>query len=206
MDHHFHSYVKLQEGTRWNWILPSCALHPGLGTKMPQQAGILYIRSPNRKTPWKKAAPGSKTPWLWRTEKPQNCTPKMPNVTSETHRKWCFWLLFPLAAAMNFSYLYIRSPNRKTPWKKAAPGSKTLWLWRTEKPQNCTPKMPNMTSETHRKWCFWLLFPLAAAMNFSYLYIRSPNRKTPWKKAAPWQQNTMALKDGEAPKLYPENA
>ena len=185
MGHHFHSYVKLQEGTRWNWILPSCALHPGLGTKMPQQAGILYIRSPNRKTPWKKAAPGSKTPWLWRTEKPQNCTPKMPNVTSETHRKWCFWLLFPLAAAMNFSYLYIRSPNRKTPWKKAAPGSKTLWLWRTEKPQNCTPKMPNMTSETHRKWCFWLLFPLAAAMNFSYLYIRSPNRKTPWKKAAP---------------------
>ena len=145
----------------------------------------LYIRSPNRKTPWKKAAPGSKTPWLWRTEKPQNCTPKMPNVTSETHRKWCFWLLFPLAAAMNFSYLYIRSPNRKTPWKKAAPGSKTPWLWRTEKPQNCTPKMPNATSETHRKWCFWLLFPLAAAMNFSYLYIRSPNRKTPWKKAAP---------------------
>ena len=145
----------------------------------------LYIRSPNRKTPWKKAAPGSKTPWLWRTEKPQNCTPKMPNATSETHRKWCFWLLFPLAAAMNFSYLYIRSPNRKTPWKKAAPGSKTPWLWRTEKPQNCTPKMPNVTSETHRKWCFWLLFPLAAAMNFSYLYIRSPNRKTPWKKAAP---------------------
>ena len=145
----------------------------------------LYIRSPNRKTPWKKAAPGSKTPWLWRTEKPQNCTPKMPNATSETHRKWCFWLLFPLAAAMNFSYLYIRSPNRKTPWKKAAPGSKTPWLWRTEKPQNCTPKMPNATSETHRKWCFWLLFPLAAAMNFSYLYIRSPNRKTPWKKAAP---------------------
>ena len=166
----------------------------------------LYIRSPNRKTPWKKAAPGSKTPWLWRTEKPQNCTPKMPNATSETHRKWCFWLLFPLAAAMNFSYLYIRSPNRKTPWKKAAPGSKTPWLWRTEKPQNCTPKMPNATSETHRKWCFWLLFPLAAAMNFSYLYIRSPNRKTPWKKSSSRQQNTMALKDGEAPKLYLENA
>ena len=164
----------------------------------------LYIRSPNRKRPWKKSPPGGETPCLWRTEKPQNCTPKMPNVTSETHRKWCFWLLFPLAAAMNFSYLYIRSPNRKTPWqksppggetpclwragqasKKAAPGSKTPWLWRTEKPQNCTPKMPNVTSETHRKWCFWLLFPLAAAMNFSYLYIRSPNRKTPWKKSPP---------------------
>ena len=88
----------------------------------------------------------------------------------------CFWFLFLLAAAMNFSYLYIRSPNRKTPWKKSPPGGETPCLWRTEKPQNCTPKMPNVTSETHRKWCFWLLFPLAAAMNFSYPYIRSPNR------------------------------
>ena len=124
----------------------------------------LYIRSPNGKTPWKKSPPGGETPCLWRTEKPQNCTPKMPNVTSETHRKWCFWLLFPLAAAMNFSYLYIRSPNGKTPWKKSPPGGETPCLWRTEKPQNCTPKMPNVTSETHRKWCFWLLFPLAVAM------------------------------------------
>ena len=147
--------------------------------------GYLYIRSLNGKTPWKKSPPGGETPCLWRTEKPQNCTPKMPNVTSETHRKWCFWLLFPLAAAMNFSYLYIRSPNGKTPWKKSPPGGETPCLWRTEKPQNCTPKMPNVTSETHRKWCFWLLFPLAAAMNFSYLYIRSPNGKTPWKKSPP---------------------
>ena len=145
----------------------------------------LFIRSPNGKTPWKKSPPGGETPCLWRTEKPQNCTPKMPNVTSETHRKWCFWLLFPLAAAMNFSYLYIQSPNGKTPWKKSPPGGETPCLWRTEKPQNCTPKMPNVTSETHRKWCFWLLFPLAAAMNFSYLYIRSPNGKTPWKKSPP---------------------
>jgi hypothetical protein len=51
------------------------------------------------------------------------------------------WLLFPLAAAMNFGYLLLLwiwslatfsscwSPDRKTPWQ-----------WRTEKPQNCTPK------------------------------------------------------------------
>ena len=65
--------------------------------------------------------------------------------------------------------------------------------------------LPNVTSETHRKWCFWLLFPLAAAMNFSYLYIRSPNGKTPWKNHLPGR-NTMPLKDGEAPKLHPENA
>ena len=166
----------------------------------------LYIRSPNRKTPWKKSPPGGETPCLWRTEKPQNCTPKMPNVASETHRQWCFWLLFPLAAAMNSSYLNIRSPNRKTPWKKSPPGGETPCLWRTEKPQNCTPKMPNVASETHRQWCFWLLFPLAAAMNSSYLNIRSPNRKTPWKKSPPGGETTMPLKDGEAPKLHPQNA
>ena len=114
----------------------------------------------------KKQLPAAKHHGSEGRRSPQNCTPKMPNVTSETHRKWCFWLLFPLAAAMNFSYLYIRSPNRKTPWKKAAPGSKTPWLWRTEKPQNCTPKMPNATSETHRKWCFWLLFPLCCCHEF----------------------------------------
>ena len=131
----------------------------------------LYIRSPNRKTPWKKSPPGGETPCLWRTEKPQNCTPKMPNAASETHRQWCFWLLFPLAAAMNSSYLYIRSPNRKTPWKKSPPGGETPCLWRTEKPQNCTPKMPNVTSETHRKWWFWRLFPLAAAMNMKFGYL-----------------------------------
>ena len=142
------------------------------------------------------------TPCLWRTEKPQNCTPKMPNVTFETHRKWCFWLLFPLAAAMNFSYLYIRSPNGKTPWKKSPPGGETPCLWRTEKPQNCTPKMPNVTSETHRKWCFWLLFPLAAAMNFSYLYIRSPNGKTPWKNHLPGAKH-HASEGRRSPKIAP---
>ena len=109
----------------------------------------------------------------------------MPNVTSETDRKWCFWLLFPLAAAMNFGHLYIRSANGKTPWKKSPPGSKTPCPWRTEKPQNCTSKMPNVTSETDRKWCFWVLFPLAAAMNFGRLYSRSPNGKTQWKKSLP---------------------
>ena len=150
-------------------------------------------------------SPDGKTPCLWRTEKRQNCTPKMPNVTSETDRKWCFWLLFPLAAAMNFGYLYIRSPNGKTPWKKSPPGSKTPCLWRTEKPQNCTSKMPNVTSETDRKWCFWLLFPLAAAMNFGYLYIRSPNGKTPWKKSPPGSK-TPCLWRTEKPQLHLENA
>ena len=147
----------------WFWLLFPLAA--------AMNFGYLYIRSPNGKTPWKKSPAGRETPCLWRTEKLQNCTPKMPNVTSETHRKWWFWLLFPLAAAMNFGYLYIRSPNGKTPWKKSPAGRETPCLWRTEKPQNCTPKMPNVTSETHRKWWFWLLFPLAAAMNFGYLFL-----------------------------------
>ena len=122
--------------------------------------------------------------------------------------------------AMKFGYLYIRSLNGKTPWKKSPPGGETPCLWRTEKPQNCTPKMPNVTSETHRKWCFWLLFPLAAAMNFSYLYIRSPNGKNtmeknhlpegrqrllllllcPQRHGPPGRGNTMALKDEQSPK------
>ena len=174
--------------------------------------GYLYIRSPNGKTPWKKSPAGRETPCLWRTEEPQNCTPKMPNVTSETNRKWWFWLLFPLAAAINFGYLYIRSPNGKTPWKKSPAGRETPCLWRTEKPQNCTPKMPNVTSETHRKWWFWLLFPLAAAMNFGYLFLlllqrllllllvlgcenTMENRETPCL----WRTE-------KAPKLHPENA
>ena len=150
------------------------------------------------------------TPCLWRTEKPQNYTPKMPNVTSETHRKWCFWVLFPLAVAMNFGYLYIRSPNGKTPWKKSLrqillpaaassktaskkspPGGETPCLWRTEKPQNCTPKMPNVTSETHRKWCFWLLFPLAAAMNFGYLFLLLLQRLLLLLRLVPQWKNTM---------------
>ena len=155
----------------------------------------------------------------------------MPNVTSETHRKWCFWLLLPLAAAMNFGYLFLLllqrlllllllPPDGKTPWKKSPPGSKTPCLWRTEKPQNCTPKMPNVTSETHRKWWFWLLFPLAAAMNFGCLFLLLlqrllllplllllvPGWKNTMEKITSRQQNTMPLKDGEAPKLHPENA
>ena len=182
----------------------------------------LYIRSLNGKTPWKKSPPGGETLCLWRTEKPQNCTPKMPNVTSETHRKWCFWLLFPLAAAMNFSYLYIRSPNGKTPWKKSPPGGETPCLWRTEKPQNCTPKMPNVTSETHRKWCFWLLFLLLLLWilaSFSSCYCRgfccccgwSPDGKTHVWETVPRQERSPASNNALCPRvpnvrnLYPNH-
>ena len=48
----------------------------------------------------------------------------------------------------------------------------------------------------------WLLFPLAAAMNFSYLYIQSPNGENTMEKITSRGRNTMPLKDGEAPKLH----
>ena len=116
-------------------------------------------------------SPDTKTQWQWRTEKHQNCTPKMPNVTSETHRKWWFWRLFPLLLWIlaTFFSCCCRGFCCCCCW---SPDTKTQWQWRTEKHQNCTPKMPNVTSETHRKWWFWRLFPLAAAMNFGYCRCR----------------------------------
>ena len=117
--------------------------------------------SSDGKTPWKKSLPGSKTQCLCRTETRQNCTSKMPNVTSETHRQWwwndafgCFFSLLLLLWIL--ATFYIRPPNRNTPGprmgkhhgKKSPPHRETPCLWRTEKPQNCTPKMPKVTSET----------------------------------------------------------
>ena len=68
--------------------------------------------------------------------------------------------------------------------------------------QNCTPKMPNVTSETHRKCCFWFLFLLAAAINFGYLFLLLLQRLLLLLLLVPGWENTMAVKDGEAPKLH----
>ena len=48
-----------------------------------------------------------------------------------------------------------------------------------------------------------MLFPLAAAMNFGYLFLLLLQRLL---LLVPGWENTMAVKDGEAPKLHPENA
>ena len=115
---------------------------------------------------------------------------KLPNVTSETHRKWGF-----------LSYL-----SR----------SKTRLLGRGKTAQNHSPrtgkhhgsegrrrrkkggeKLPNVTSETHRKWGF-----------LSYL-SRSKTRflgeERPRKTTAPGRGNTMAVKDGEGGKKAAKN-
>ena len=52
---------------------------------------------------------------------------------------------------------------------------------------------------------FLLLFPLAAAMNFGYLFLLLLQRLLLLLLVPGWE-NTMAVKDGEAPKLHPENA
>ena len=98
----------------------------------------------------------------------------MPNVTSETHNSSSI----AVAAAMHFGYLFLLllhrllllmllAPGWKTPWKKSPAGRKTPCLGRTEKPQNCTPKMPNVTSETHNSTSI----AVAAAMHFGYLFL-----------------------------------
>ena len=121
-----------------------------------------------------RTTPSSKSPWQWRTEKHQNCAQKLPNVTSETHRKRddfsYFFLLFPPAAAApapatllkpieknDCSYFFLlfpaAAPAPATPVagcdakNRTTPSSKSPWQWRTEKHQNCTRKLPNVTSE-----------------------------------------------------------
>ena len=49
------------------------------------------------------------------------------------------------------------------------------------------------------------LFPLAAAMNFGYLFLLLQKLLLLLLLVPGWE-NTMAVKDGEAPKLHPENA
>ena len=134
-------------------------------------------------------SPDGKTPLRWRTEKLQNCTPKMPNVTSETHRKWWFWLLFLLAAAIIIIVVVV------------------------------VVKMPNVTSETVEKtivfggftatagcYCHLLLAtfaPNAAADNrMPYLLLLLVNRTS--NKSTCRQQNTLPLKDELAPESPPK--
>jgi len=52
---------------------------------------------------------------------------------------------------------------------------------------------------------FWLPFPPAAA-EVLLLLLLVPGWKNTMEKITSRQGNTMPLKDGEAPKLYPENA
>jgi len=106
----------------------------------------------------------------------QNCTPKMLNVTSETRRKWWFWLFFsccrcyefwlpfPIAAAEAFA---AAAAGPRMGKHHGSEGRRN-----TEKPQN------------QRLLLLLLLLLLLV----------------------PGWENTMAVKDRETPKLHPENA
>ena len=107
----------------------------------------------------------------------------MPNVSSEILEKQPFSTASVACGCCS-----------KTASKKSI---ETPWQWRTEKPQNCTPKMPNVTSETHRKWWFWSLFPLAAAMNFGYLVLLLLQKLLLLLLLVPGWENTVVVKDGE---------
>ena len=105
----------------------------------------------------KRQLPDGKTPWQWRTEKYQNCAQKLPNVTSETHRKGCDFSYFFLLLLLLLLLLQLLL------FKRQLPDGKTQWQWRTEKYQNCAQKLPNVTSETHRKGCDFA--------DFSYFFL-----------------------------------
>ena len=55
-------------------------------------------------------------------------------------------------------------------------------------------------------YAFWLPFPLAAAQTFAAAAAAGSRMENTMKKITCRQENTMPLKDGEAPKLHPENA
>ena len=87
---------------------------------------------------------------------------KNPNVTSETHRKW-WWLYccccscpcYPFCSKGSFQMGKHHGSERRKSIKRQLPDGKTPWQWRTEKYQNCAQKLPNVTSETHRKGYIW---------------------------------------------------
>ena len=92
---------------------------------------------------------------------------------------------------MNFGYTFhIRSPSGNTPGPRMGkhhgkyhlPAGKQHASEGRRSPKIAPPKMPNVTSETDR----------TVAANTM-------------EKITSWQGNTMPLKDGEAPKLHPEN-
>ena len=122
------------------------------------------------KTASKKSPAGGKTPCFWSTNKFQNRTKKLPNVTSETHRKGWF---FSCGCCS------------KTASKKSPAGGKTPCLWRTNKFQNRAKKLPNVTSETHRKgWFFSYFFPLLLLLLLLLMLLLFKRQLPDWK--APW--------------------
>ena len=112
-----------------------------------------------------RAPPGTKTARHGRTNRPQNCTEKLPNVPSEFLEKKSFSQLFPLfqspissPAAAAAAAAAVAAVNRRV--ARAPPGTKTARHGRTNRPQNRTEKLPNVPSEFLEKMSFSQPFPL----------------------------------------------
>ena len=116
-----------------------------------------------------------------------------PNATSETHRKLWFWFAFSSCCCYEFLATFSSCCCR---------GFCCCWSGWENTMAVKDGEAPNVTSETHRKWWFWLLFPLAAAMNFGCLFLRLLQRLLLLLLVPGWE-NTVAVKEGEAPKLHP---
>ena len=126
-----------------------------------------------------RAFPGTKTARHGRTNMPQNCTEKVPNVPSEflermffsqpfplfqsqplplfqSHQLTCCCCCCPIAAPGTKTAIAAAAVNRKV--ARAPPGTKTARHGRTNMPQNRTEKVPNVPSEFLEKMFFFPTF------------------------------------------------
>ena len=141
---------------------------------------------------------------------------KMPNVTSETLLKLrvptsYLWTARSRTKAPKADSKTLLLPLEETNLPPKAPAdSKTPCHWRTNKSQNCTGKMPNVTSETVEKTivfggftatagCYCHLLPATCASNAAadnrmpYLLLLLVNRTS--NKSTCRQQTALPLKD-----------
>ena len=105
---------------------------------------------------------------------------KLPNVTSETHRKYeDFWATCPAPKRSSWA--------RKDRAKPQPTDGETPWQWRTEKAEKGGEKLPNVTSETHRKWGF---LSYLSRSKTRFLGEERPRKTTAPGRGTPWQWRT----------------
>ena len=102
-----------------------------------------------------RTTPSGKSSWQWRTEKHQNCAQKLPSYFSYFFLLFppsCFLLLLLLQASSKGSRLKSNHSQRQIPMAVKDGKAAKLAL-----------KLPNVTSETHRKEWFQLHFLLVSS-------------------------------------------
>ena len=107
----------------------------------------------------------------------------MPNVTSETHSSSSSNSSSSRSSRSSSS----RSRSSSRSSRSSRSGSRSMAVF-----SSCCC------------YAFWIPFPPAAAQIFAA--AAGSRMENTMEKITCWQGNTMPLKDGEAPKLHPENA